>query len=63
MTDRKEPGDQQDVLARKGPALKSDRGLQIWGDMGDEGTSGGDAAQGTAERSAELKRRQTGEEG
>ena len=57
-----EPNDQREVLARKGNALKSGRGLQIWGPQaGDEELEApgadsagghGNASMGTAERQA-----------
>ena len=56
-----DPNDHHEVLARKGNALKSGRGLQIWGPQGDDEaeTPGpdpagghGNASVGTAERQA-----------
>lgn len=56
-----DPGEQRDVIAKKGNVLKSGRGLQIWGSQeggasdepaGDAGGGHGNASVGTAERQA-----------
>jgi hypothetical protein len=47
---------QEEVLEKKGHALRSGLGLQIWGDPFPDGGSRGEASTGTAERQAFILR-------